>query len=442
MGSPLKLLASEVAEIVGGTLIGPDVTVDGAAIDSRVLEPGALFVPVVAERDGHDFVDAALAAGAAAYLTARRPSAGTAVAVPDTSAALTDLGRWARGRIPGPVVGVTGSAGKTSTKDLLGGVLRPEQPTAVSERSFNNELGVPLTLFNADDGTRLAVLEMGARGFGHIAWLCEIARPDIGVVTNVAAAHTEMFGDLDGVARAKGELVAALPKTGTAVLNANDERVMLMASRSAARVLTFGIGDGDVRAVGTSLDEELHPTFRLESPWGSGDMRLQARGKHQAVNACAAAAAALAIGVSFDHVVDRLQSAPLSPWRMDVTRLPSGALLINDSYNANPSSMTAALEALRAAPAKRRIAVVGPMLELGALSEEAHRGVTLLADRLRIRLVAVDAPAYGAGENVRSVEEALGLLADVGEGDAVLVKASRAAGLERLAARLTEGAAW
>ena len=441
MGSPVKLLARDVAEITGGALHGPDVTVDGAAIDSRVLQPGALFVPVVAARDGHDFVDAALAAGAAAYLTARSPGAGTAVAVPDTSAALTDLGRWARGRIAGPVVGVTGSAGKTSTKDLLGAVLRPEQPTAVSERSFNNELGVPLTLFNADDGTRLAVLEMGARGFGHIAWLCEIARPDIGVVTNVAAAHIEMFGDLDGVARAKSELVAALPRTGTAVLNANDERVMLMASRSAAPVLTFGVEEGDVRALRTSLDDDLRPTFRLESPWGSGDVRLQARGKHQALNACAAAAAALAIGVTFDRVVDRLQSAPLSPWRMDVTRLPSGALLINDAYNANPSSMMAALEALRAAPAKRRIAVVGPMLELGAMSDEAHRGVAMIADRFRIRVISVAAPAYGA-EDVDSIEEALALLADVGEGDAVLVKASRAAGLERLAASLTEGATW
>jgi UDP-N-acetylmuramoyl-tripeptide--D-alanyl-D-alanine ligase len=236
-----------VAEIAAGSLHGPDATVDGAAIDSRVLRPGALFVPVVAERDGHDFIDAALAAGAGAYLTARSPSAGTAIAVADTSAALTDLGRWARGRLPGPVMGVTGSAGKTSTKDMLGAVLQPEFPTVVSERSFNNELGVPLTLFNADDGTRLAVLEMGARGFGHIAWLCEIARPDVGVVTNVAAAHIEMFGDLDGVARAKGELVAALPKTGTAVLNANDDRVMLMASRSgtfarsiAASTTSFG----------------------------------------------------------------------------------------------------------------------------------------------------------------------------------------------------------
>ena len=442
MGSKVKLLASEMADIAAGSLHGPDVTVDGAAIDSRVLRPGALFVPVVAERDGHDFIDAALAAGAAAYLTARSPSTGTGIAVADTSAALTDLGRRARGRLPGPVIGVTGSAGKTSTKDMLGAVLHPEFPTVVSERSFNNELGVPLTLFNADDGTRLAVLEMGARGFGHIAWLCEIARPDVGVVTNVAAAHIEMFGDLDGVARAKGELVAALPKTGTAVLNANDDRVMLMASRSAAPVLTFGVAAGDVRAVDRSLDDELRVSFRLESPWGKADVRLEARGLHQAANAAAAAAAALAIGVEFERVVANLEHAAVSPWRMEVTHTATGALVINDAYNANPASVSAAFEALRAAPAERRIAVLGPMLELGASSAAEHHGVGSIAKQMGIRLIAVGAPEYGADEEVDSVDEALGLIADLGDGDAVLVKASRAAGLERLAARLSEGGTW
>lgn len=441
MGPQVKLLASKIAEVTDGTLHGPDVTVDGASIDSRALGPGALFIPVVAERDGHDFIDAALAAGAAAYLTVRPPGAGTAVAVADTGAALAALGAWARGQLSGPVVGITGSAGKTSTKDMLGAVLRPEFPTAVSERSFNNELGVPLTLVNADDGTRGAVLEMGARGFGHIAWLCELARPDVGIVTNVASAHTEMFGDLDGVARAKSELIAALPETGTAVLNANDERVMGMASRSAAPVVTFGVGEGEVRATDATVDEDLRVSFRLESPWGSGEVHLDARGKHQAANAAAAAAAALSIGVAFDRVVSRLEAAPLSPWRMEVTRTPAGALLINDSYNANPASMMAALDALRAAPAKRKIAVVGPMLELGATSKEAHADIGRLADRLRIRLVAVGAPEYGA-EDADTIDDALELLTDLGEGDAVLIKASRAAGLERLAARLSEGAAW
>jgi UDP-N-acetylmuramoyl-tripeptide--D-alanyl-D-alanine ligase len=435
----VKVAASEVATITGGTLDGPDATVDGASIDSRALRPGTLFVPVVADRDGHDFIGAALEAGAGGYLTARPPQGGTAIVVEDTSAALAVLGAWARRRLDGPVVGVTGSAGKTSTKDLLGAVLTAERPTVVSARSFNNELGVPLTLFNAGDDTDAAVLEMGARGIGHIAWLCELARPNVGVVTNVAAAHTEMFGDLDGVAKAKGELVEALPDNGTAVLNADDERVLAMAERTSARVVTFGTDSGDVRADGVTVDDDLRASFTLRTPWGDTDVRLDARGLHQAANAAAAAAAALAVGVSLDDVARRLQSAPMSPWRMEVTRTPSGALLINDAYNANPASTRAALEALKAAPAKRRIAVLGPMLELGPLSDEEHRSVGLLADRLRIRVIAVDAPGY-EGEDVGSIDEALALLGDLGEGDAVLVKASRAAGLEKLAAALLEDA--
>jgi UDP-N-acetylmuramoyl-tripeptide--D-alanyl-D-alanine ligase len=441
VGSSVKLTTSRVAEITSGTVHGPDVTVDGAAIDSRALRHGALFVPIVAERDGHQFIGAALAAGAAAYLTARQPQDGTAVVVSDTSAALAALGTWARSQLSGPVVGIAGSAGKTSSKDMLGAILRPELPTVVSERSFNNELGVPLTLFNADDGTRAAVVEMGARGFGHIAWLCDIARPQVGVVTNVGAAHTEMFGSVDRVAKAKGELVAALPASGTAVLNAEDGRVAAMASRTAAQVVTFGISEGDVRASAPVLDEDLRVSFRMESPWGRSKVLLDAHGVHQAWNAAAAAAAALAVGIPFDRVVANLEQATLSPWRMEVTRTTGGALLINDAYNANPASMAAAFDALRAAPARRRVAVVGPMLELGARSDDEHQALGLVAKQMDIRLIAVGAPAYG-GENVDTIEEALALVAGLGEGDAVLVKASRAAGLERLAARLSEGRAW
>ena len=321
-------------------------------------------------------------------------------------------------------------------------MLRPELPTVVSERSFNNELGVPLTLFNADDGSQAAVLEMGARGFGHITWLCKLARPDVGVVTNAAAAHTEMFGSLDGVAEAKGELVAALPASGTAVLNADDDRVSAMAARTRARVLTFGIDTGDVRASGPSLDDELRVAFRLRSPWGDADVRLQARGLHQASNAAAAAAAALAVDVPLEHVVSRLATATMSPWRMDVRRTPAGVLVINDAYNANPASMTEALKALGHVAAARRTAVIGPMLELGALSDDEHARIGALARDLGIRAIAVAAPAYGV-EDVDTTDAALALLGDLGEGDAVLVKASRAAGLERLAARLLgEDAAW
>ncbi len=437
----MKLAASQVAEITSGSLHGPDVTVAGAAIDSRVLEPGALFVPVVAERDGHQFIDDALAAGAAAYLTEHEPGAGTAVAVGTTTTALTKLGRWARGRLSGPVVGITGSAGKTSTKDLLGAVMRRVTPTVVSERSFNNELGVPLTLFNAGDGTRAAVVEMGARRIGHIAWLAGIAAPTVGIVTNVSAAHTELFGSVDAVAEAKGELVEALPASGVAVLNAEDDRVRAMAGRTSARVVTFGAAQGDVRAVDPTLDDELRVRFRLVTPWGDAEVRLEARGVHQALNATAAAAAALAVDVPLDDVVAGLASASLSPWRMEVTRTADGALVINDAYNANPASTAAALRALAAAPATRRIAVLGPMLELGDVSAEEHARIGRMAAALGINVIAVDAPGYRA-QNVAGVDEAAGLLADLKSGEAVLIKASRAAGLERLAAKLCGAEGW
>jgi len=437
----VKLTASQIAEITGGTAHGPDVTVDGAAIDSRMLKPGALFVPVVAERDGHEFIGDALAGGAAAYLTARAPGEGTAIAVADTSGALTELGRWARGRVPGPVVGVTGSAGKTSTKDLLGAVLRRVLPTVVSERSFNNELGVPLTLINGDDGTQAAVIEMGARGAGHIAWLCDIARPDVGIVTNVSAAHTELFGSLEAVAEAKGELVAALSSSGTAVLNAEDARVRAMARRTDAQVLTFGVVDGDVRATNPVVDDELRVSFRLVSPWGGIDVRLGARGVHQAVNAAAAAAAALVLDVSLEQVAAGLASASLSPWRMEVSRTPAGVLVINDAYNANPASTEAALRALAAVPATRRVAVLGPMLELGELSDSEHQRIAALAMSLGIDLKTVGAPAYGV-EDLGSIDDARSLLEGLGDGDAVLIKASRAAGLEVLADRLSGSGEW
>ena len=221
----MRFSTTELATHLGGSLIGPDVTVDGAGIDSRTIAPGQLFVPVVAERDGHAFIGAALAAGAAAYLTQEGPAGGTAVAVEDTGTALMNLGVLARSRVATGVVGITGSVGKTTTKDLLRHCLASTFRTAASERSFNNELGLPLTLLNAPDDAQWVVLEMGARGVGHIAQLARVGRPDVGIVTSVAMAHVEFFGGLDGVARAKGELVRALPESGVAVLNFDDARV-------------------------------------------------------------------------------------------------------------------------------------------------------------------------------------------------------------------------
>jgi UDP-N-acetylmuramoyl-tripeptide--D-alanyl-D-alanine ligase len=430
----MELRTADLAAATGGHLAGPDVTVDGASIDSRTVRPGQLFVPVVAERDGHEFVPAALERGAAAYLTAREPAGGTAVVVDDTVAALRAIGQLARDRLSCPVVGVTGSVGKTSVKDLLAAALGVGLRTTASQGSFNNELGVPLTLLSAPADAEAVVVEMGARGVGHIADLCEVARPTVGIVTRVAAAHTEAFGSIDEVARAKGELPAALPVDGTAVLFTGDERVLAMAALTRASVVTFGDG-GDVRAIWLEVDDELRPTFTLVSPWGNAVVELGVRGVHQVDNALAAAAAALVCGLSPEQVAEGLGSAVLSPWRMDLTTASSGARILNDAYNANPASVTAALQSLAALPAARRTAVLGVMAELGTTSDEEHAAIGELARELGVRLVAVAAPAYG-GEDVGDVDAAIAALGDLGPDDAVLVKGSRVAGLERLAAAL------
>jgi UDP-N-acetylmuramoyl-tripeptide--D-alanyl-D-alanine ligase len=434
----VELRIDEVAAITGGTATG-EAVVQGASNHSSEIQPGQLFVPIVAERDGHDFIAAAVEAGAGAYLTSRPPAPEVdvvAVRVSDTAAALTALGRAARDRLPDQVVGVTGSVGKTSVKDLLAAALSTQRRTAASLRSLNNELGVPLTLLNAPDDTEVTVVEMGARGPRHVAELCDIARPTVGVVTAVAMAHTELFGSLAEVARAKGELIESLPTSGTAVLNASDQRVLAMAARTAASVLTYGEEIGDVRVTRLRLDAELRPSFRLVTPWGDADVRLQVRGQHNAENAAGAAAAALACGVEPGEVAEGLAAAELSPWRMDLRRTATGAFVLNDSYNANPASMRTALRALVELPADRRVAVLGLMAELGAAAPDEHATIAALAEDLGVRVIAVDAPLYAGAEHVATVDEARTRLGALGPGDAVLLKGSRVAGLERLAAAL------
>jgi UDP-N-acetylmuramoyl-tripeptide--D-alanyl-D-alanine ligase len=388
--------ASEIAQAVGGELVGPDVEVDGARHDSREVVGGELFVPLRDERDGHDFIDGALAAGAVAYLTARAPQGATAIRVTDPAVALSRLGAAARARLPDRVVGITGSVGKTSAKDLTAAALGVTYETHASLRSFNNELGVPLTLVNAPDASEAAVIEMGARGLGHIAELCEIARPTVGVVTTVELVHSEMFGDLDGVARAKGELIEQLPASGTAVLNAANAKVAAMATLTAARVLTFGAPGADVQAENLVLDPHLCASFDLRTPWGTTPVRLAVRGAHQAMNALAAAAVALACDVPIERVAAGLALAELSPWRMELHTAASGVVVLNDAYNAGPASMEAALRSLAHLRADRRIAVLGPMAELGSHGPDAHRRIAGIAAELGIRVLAVAAPAYDA----------------------------------------------
>ena len=407
--------------------------IERVTIDSRSVEPGDLFVAVVAERDGHDFAVDAVRRGAQAVLAARPLDLDVPViVVGDTVEALTALGRTARDRLSGPVVGVTGSVGKTSAKDLLASICAVAGPVTASEKSLNNELGVPLTLINAAADTERTIVEMGARGVGHIAHLRDIARPTIGLVTVVAMAHTELFGSIDAVAAAKGELVEALPADGFAVLNANDERVAAMASRTDAVVITYGAA-AHVRAEHVTLDEALRPRFTLVSDWGRVSVRLAVAGPHNVSNALGAAATALQMGVDLDQIAEGLELAALSPSRMAVRPVPSGGVVIDDAYNANPTSMRAALDSLAALDADRRVAVLGYMAELGSDAPAEHRAIADYARSLGIDVVAVGTDLYGI-DPLEDVNAAIRTVAAPVRGEAVLLKASRVAGLDRIAA--------
>jgi UDP-N-acetylmuramoyl-tripeptide--D-alanyl-D-alanine ligase len=430
----MKMMASQAAVAVGGRLVGPDVWFDGVSFDSRSLVPGQLFVPIVAERDGHDFIADARAAGAAAHLTSRIDDVGhdhTSIEVADTAAALMALAGFGRGLLDAHVVGITGSVGKTSTKDLTAVACAARLRTTANERSFNNEQGLPVTVLGAPDDAEVLVLEMGMRGFGEISTLCEVARPDVGVVTTVGHSHTERVGGIEGVARAKRELVEALPSTGTAVLNADDPRVAAMTAHTDASVLTFGRDRGDVRVTGLDLDDRARSRFTLDTPWGRVPVELAVSGEHMAINAAAAVAAAVSVGVDVDAAAAALAAAEISGMRMEIIELDGGAIVINDSYNANPTSMGAALDALVAMSASRRIAVLGLMGELDDPGR-GHRDVARRVEALGVELIAVGTELYG----IRPTDNPAGALGDLGPGDVVLVKASRAAGLERVVASL------
>jgi UDP-N-acetylmuramoyl-tripeptide--D-alanyl-D-alanine ligase len=459
----IEMRLADVAAVTGGRLhrATGDELVRAVEFDSRAIRPGGLFLALPGERvDGHEFAAAAVAAGAAGVLAARPvdapavlvPPAPRAVGTgldatdPDGSgaavlAALARLAAHVVAALPGlAVVGVTGSSGKTSTKDLLAAVLRPLGPTVAPPGSFNNELGLPWTALRVDAETRHLVLEFSARGPGHIAALARAVPPRIGVVLNVGSAHLGEFGSVAAIAAAKGELVEALPPHGVAVLNADDPAVRAMAGRSAARVVLVGqAADATVTARDLRLDAG-RPRFRLVTPAGSAPVALALVGAHHVGNALAAAAVAVELGATPDGVAAALGAAtPASRWRMEVSDRPDGVTVINDAYNANPDSMRAALEALTALGAGRRTwAVLGRMGELGDEAAAAHAGVAAAARRLGVHeLVAVDSPDYGAARAVAGIDEAAELLrAELRTGDVVLVKASRAAGLEKLAAAL------
>ncbi len=428
--SDVRFSTAELAGRLRGDLVGPEVTVDGVTIDSRATVPGQLFVPIVAARDGHEFIAAALAAGALAYLTSQPPVGGTAIVVPDTTVALTELGALARQRLEGQVIGITGSVGKTTTKDLVARCLASTFRTVASARSLNNELGVPLTLCNAPDDAEWIVLEMGARGVGHIAELASLTHPEVGIVTSVAMAHIEYFGDLEGVFRAKSELVRALPASGVAVLNADDERVARMAELARCPVLRYGVHTAaEVRAESVHLNDELQAHFRLQTPWGGGEVALRLHGEAQVSNALAAAAAALWCGTPLEAVLDALSHTTSGDLRMDVRRPATGPALIIDCYNANPLSTEAALRSLARLGTGTKVALLGRMAELGDETERQHRRMVELAEQLGLSVVGYQTDLYGDG-HVDTVAAAVELAQSLMGADALLVKGSRVARME------------
>jgi UDP-N-acetylmuramoyl-tripeptide--D-alanyl-D-alanine ligase len=437
----ISMTLAEIAAAVGGEARGEAIVTGPASIDSRDVDPGGLFVALAGEHvDGHDFAAQALAAGASAVLASRRVDE-PCIVVDDVTVALARLASHVLSRLDPVVIAITGSQGKTSVKDMLAALLEPSGPTIAPVGSFNNELGVPLTVLRADQETRYLVVEMGARGIGHIASLCRIAPPDVAVVLNVGQAHVGEFGSPDVTAQAKGEIVEALPADGTAVLNADDARVAAMSSRTSAQVLTFG-ETGDVVIGEVRLDDDGEPLFSLAHAGVTVDVHVPQIGAHHASNAAAAATTALTLGLDLRTVAERLDHAQArSPMRMARHVRKDGVVVIDDAYNANPESMAAALRALAGVGGSRTVAVLGEMLELGDGSHDAHVEVGRLAAELDVdRVVAVGSGAAGiaegAGERaeaVDDVDDAVRVLsAWLTPSDVVLVKASRSVRLERV----------
>jgi UDP-N-acetylmuramoyl-tripeptide--D-alanyl-D-alanine ligase len=457
----MELTRAWVAEVTGGRPVGHDTEAavgTGIAFDSRALVPGEVFVAVRAERDGHDFVADAIGRGAPFAIVEHAVGDAKAVVVPDVAEALFALARAGRDRLDARVVGITGSVGKTSTKDLTAAAVGAARRTHAAPASFNNEIGVPVTVLGAPADTEVLIVEMGARFAGNIDALAALVDPEIGVITNIGVNHAEHLGGPEGVARVKGELLDALPPHGLAVLDASSAAGPDQRARTVASIVTVGTGaDADVRIGAVTLDERLRPRFRLDTPWGSATVVLAARGAHQAANGAQAAAVALHLGVPLDGVVDALARAEASAWRMEVVEAPGGVTVINDAYNASPVATIAALDALAAlGGATRRIAVLGEMRELGALSETEHARVGRAVARVGVDVLVAVGPATaplveaaqrdaGTALTVHRVADATAaraLVADlVAPGDVVLVKASRAVGLEAVAAALSASGA-
>ena len=447
-------LLSEVAEAVGGRLRGNDATVSVVETDSRRVEPGALFVALPGTRsDGHEFVHEALARGAAAAIVQSAGSDGTVIEVADTGRALLDLAADERRRMDARLIGVTGANGKTSTKDLSAAVLSTRFRTWANPASFNNEVGLPMTLLGAEPGTEVVIAEMGARREGDVALLCEVARPDVVVVTNIGVAHMGIFGSWDAIARAGAEPVEWLGRDGVAILNADDAVVRAYGDRARARVVTFGVdAPADVRALDVVLDDDGRASFSLEVGGERERVDLAVAGEHMVPNALAAAAIGIEFGLTAAECAAALKGARISAWRMETFTTSRGVVVVNDAYNANPESMSAALKTSRWMARRGRLAaVLGHMAELGPIAFEEHERLGELLVRIGVdRLITVGEPARAIAraairegqlpQDVASYGEPAEAANDVRvwarPGDVVLLKGSRVVGLERAAEAL------
>jgi UDP-N-acetylmuramoyl-tripeptide--D-alanyl-D-alanine ligase len=446
---------ADLARVTGGVLHGADAPFGLVTTDTRSLEPKALFVALRGERfDGHQFVPDALERGAAGALVSRLVSVPLPqVVVPDVLAGLSAFAAAWRRDFAGTVVGLTGSNGKTTTKEMIGAILQGVGPSLVTRGNLNNHIGVPLTLCRLEPSHRYAVIEMGANHQGEIAHLASLVRPDVGLVVNAGPAHLEGFGGMEGVARGKGEMFAALGPDQTAVINADDRYATFWhgLARAAGRVVTFGMRERadfaalEVREVASGQGPSLE--FELDCPLGRRRVPLALAGEHNVMNALAAAAAAHAAGAGLDAIVDGLAGMRAVSGRLEFKALAGGGRLIDDSYNANPGSVRAGLRALEQIGGERWL-VLGEMRELGEDSSQLHAEIGEFARQCGVtRLLAVGdearhaVEAFGAGSTwFASAEDLIASLADgIGPGITVLVKGSRSNRLERVAAALGVG---
>jgi UDP-N-acetylmuramoyl-tripeptide--D-alanyl-D-alanine ligase len=433
----MLITASEVALVAHGTLVGLDCEASGIAFDSRSLRLGQAFVALKGDADGHDFLQAAATAGApfAIVQRGRSISALACVEVDDCDAALTALGRHCRDRLSGSlegrVIGVTGSVGKTSTKDLVLAVLRSKYANAhAPEKSLNNDIGVPVTIINAPDSCDALVLEMGMRGLGEIARLCDVGQPRIGVITEVGDAHSERVGGIDGVVRAKAELVQALPSSGVAIVNSDSVNAMKTVHGIAARVVTFGSSDtASVRWEIVSIDDRGCCTVRFAAGDESAVGAVPLPGIHMASNAASAVAVGITCGIGIMQCVEALSNAQSASQRMQWVAGQNGLRILDDSYNANPMSVAAALRTVTETSAKQRFAVLGVMAEV-LHSETAHREIASLCKQVGIELLSLETDLFGT--NPLSVDDIVNALSQLGSDAVVLVKGSRVAATERV----------